>query len=58
MGPLAALLDESALLRHEAAYCLGQQNQPEAVPTLQRLLDDPSEDSMYAQASYRGQPLL
>ena len=50
VGARAALCDESALLRHEAAYCLGQQNQPEAVPILQRLLDNASEDPMYARS--------
>ena len=55
VGSRAALCDESALLRHEAAYCLGQQNQPEAVPILQRLLADASEDPMYARPE-GGQP--
>ena len=56
VGSRAALCDGSALLRHEAAYCLGQQNQPEAVPILQRLLADASEDPMYARLE-GGQPL-
>ena len=47
----AALDDQSALLRHEAAYCLGQQNQAEAVPILQQLLDDLAEASMCAGSS-------
>ena len=42
----AALQDPSALFRHEVAYCLGQRQDPAAVPTLQHILCDAQEHSM------------
>ncbi|KAF7306521.1 Deoxyhypusine hydroxylase [Mycena indigotica] len=38
--------DPSALLKHELAYCLGQMKRPSALPTLERVLRDTSEDPM------------
>ncbi|KAF9499033.1 ARM repeat-containing protein [Pleurotus eryngii] len=38
--------DPSALLKHELAYCLGQIKSPKALPTLQAVLEDTSEDPM------------
>ena len=32
--------DESALLKHEVAYCLGQLQDPRAIPVLTRVLED------------------
>jgi len=38
--------DESALLKHELAYCLGQMKNPLALPVLQEVLADMNEDPM------------
>ncbi|KAF8645239.1 hypothetical protein AX16_008066 [Volvariella volvacea WC 439] len=38
--------DESALLKHELAYCLGQIKNPSALPVLESVLRDKSEDPM------------
>jgi deoxyhypusine monooxygenase len=38
--------DDSALLKHEIAYALGQMQDPYAVPHLIQVLEDSSEDSM------------
>eukprot|EP00127_Corallochytrium_limacisporum_P001563 Clim_evm16s66 gene=Clim_evmTU16s66 len=38
--------DESALLKHELAYCLGQMQDPEAVPCLEIVLADMTQDPM------------
>jgi deoxyhypusine monooxygenase len=38
--------DESALLKHELAYCLGQTKNVTAVPTLESVLANESEDPM------------
>ncbi|KAF5372282.1 hypothetical protein D9757_009630 [Collybiopsis confluens] len=38
--------DSSALLKHELAYCLGQIKNTSALPTLESVLRNPSEDSM------------
>ena len=38
--------DESALLKHELAYCLGQMKNPVALPVLQEVLADANEDPM------------
>lgn len=35
-----ALSDESALLKHELAYCLGQMRNPSAIPILIQTLED------------------
>jgi deoxyhypusine monooxygenase len=37
-------VDESVLVKHEAAYCLGQMKDPSAIPYLERRLRDPDED--------------
>lgn len=42
----AAFTSQSALLKHEVAYCLGQTRNADAVPFLQRALADPTEDPM------------
>lgn len=42
----AALKDDSALLRHEVAYCLGQRQDPKAVEILKRTLADGDEHPM------------
>lgn len=41
-----ALSDESALLKHELAYCLGQIGNPTANDVLSRVLGDMNEDEM------------
>lgn len=38
--------DPSALLKHELAYCLGQIKDESALPTLEKVLADESEDPM------------
>lgn len=40
------LKDESALLRHEVAYCLGQRQDPAAISTLITILSDAAEHPM------------
>ena len=39
-------IDPSALLKHELAYCLGQMRKPSALPALEAVLRDASEDPM------------
>ena len=41
-----AFTDDSALVRHELSYVLGQMQLAAAVPTLTRILDTPTEHSM------------
>ncbi|XP_045158721.2 deoxyhypusine hydroxylase-like [Mercenaria mercenaria] len=38
--------DESALLKHELAYCLGQMQDPYAIPMLVKVLEDKSQEAM------------
>lgn len=38
--------DESALLKHELAYCLGQMQDERAIPTLETVLKDTTQDPM------------
>ena len=38
--------DSSALLKHELAYCLGQMQDPYAIPTLTKVLEDKSQEAM------------
>ena len=38
--------DDSALLKHELAYCLGQMKNVSALPVLESVLRDRSEDPM------------
>lgn len=38
--------DPSALLKHELAYCLGQMQDGEAIPTLTSVLEDENEEAM------------
>ena len=38
--------DESALLKHELAYCLGQMKNTNALPVLESVLADKKEDPM------------
>uniref|UniRef100_A0A8C5LSJ1 Deoxyhypusine hydroxylase n=1 Tax=Leptobrachium leishanense TaxID=445787 RepID=A0A8C5LSJ1_9ANUR len=38
--------DESALLKHELAYCLGQMRDPRAIPVLSAVLRDPGQEPM------------
>lgn len=51
-GPLAlkyieqAFSDESDLLKHELAYCLGQMQDPNAIPVLTKVLEDVSQVPM------------
>lgn len=40
------LKDESALLKHELAYCLGQIKRTSALPALEATLSDESENPM------------
>lgn len=42
----AAFSDESALLKHELAYCLGQMGVREALPVLTAVLEDTSQQAM------------
>ncbi|CAE6470952.1 unnamed protein product [Rhizoctonia solani] len=42
--------DESALLKHELAYVLGQMGDPHAIPTLSNVLSNENEDPMAAEA--------
>ncbi|KAI6857267.1 hypothetical protein D0864_06420 [Hortaea werneckii] len=42
----AALVSDSALLKHELAYCLGQSGHDEAVPHLQAVIENRQEDAM------------
>ncbi|KAI6184087.1 Deoxyhypusine hydroxylase [Aphelenchoides bicaudatus] len=41
-----ALSDSSALLKHELAYCLGQMQNPAAIPILIKTLEDKSQEPM------------
>lgn len=41
-----AFSDDSALLKHELAYCLGQMQDPAAIPILIKVLEDVSEFPM------------
>lgn len=38
--------DESALLKHELAYCLGQMQNPLAIPYLVKVIEDKSQEPM------------
>lgn len=38
--------DESALLKHELAYCLGQMQDGDAIPVLERVLGDTKQEPM------------
>jgi deoxyhypusine monooxygenase len=42
----AGFQDESALLKNELAYCLGQMKDPSALPVLGTILENTSEDPM------------
>lgn len=42
----AGLEDESALFRHEVAFCLGQRQDPAAIQTLESILRDTAEHPM------------
>lgn len=44
--------DPSALLKHELAYCLGQMQNPSAVPALESVLQNTSEDPMVRHEVY------
>ena len=46
MRQLVGFKDESALLKHELAYCLGQIGDEKALPVLQNVLGDMKEDPM------------
>jgi deoxyhypusine monooxygenase len=46
MKRVSGFSDESALLKHELAYCLGQTKNVTAVPTLESVLANESEDPM------------
>lgn len=41
-----AFVDESVLLKHELAYCLGQMQDKRAIPTLTTVLKDKGQDAM------------
>lgn len=41
-----AFVDESALLKHELAYCLGQMQDERAIPALEAVLKDTSQEPM------------
>lgn len=38
--------DESALLKHELAYCLGQMQDPLAIPYLVKVIEDKTQEPM------------
>lgn len=38
--------DDSALLKHELAYCLGQMQDPSAIPYLVQVIEDKSQEPM------------
>ena len=38
--------DQSSLLKHECAYCLGQMQDPAAIPVLTRVLEDTKQEPM------------
>lgn len=38
--------DESALLKHELAYCLGQMQDPLAIPCLVKVIEDTTQEPM------------
>ena len=42
----ACFQDDSALLKHECAYCLGQMQNSSAVPILEKILSNKQEDPM------------
>ncbi|KAG7228795.1 hypothetical protein INR49_008573 [Caranx melampygus] len=44
-----AFSDESALLKHELAYCLGQMQDRQAIPTLTAVLKDTQQEPMVAE---------
>lgn len=46
----AGLRDNSALFRHDVAFCMGQRQDPMAVQVLQRILHDPAEHPMWVKA--------
>lgn len=41
-----AFVDESALLKHELAYCLGQMQDERAIPILETVLKDTNQEPM------------
>lgn len=41
-----AFVDESALLKHELAYCLGQMQDERAIPVLETVLKDTNQEPM------------
>jgi len=41
-----AFVDESALLKHELAYCLGQMQDEQAIPVLETVLKDTNQEPM------------
>ena len=45
-GSPAGFADESALLKHECAYCLGQMQDTGAIPHLNAVLEDEEQDVM------------
>lgn len=51
-GPVAlesifkAFEDESALLKHELAYCMGQMQDPKGIPMLVKVLEDVKQEPM------------
>lgn len=51
-GPVAiaaisrCFADESALLKHELAYCLGQMQDASAIPTLVKVIEDTTQEPM------------
>lgn len=54
LPPLAALKDESALFRHDVAFCLGQRQDPAAVQVLTSVLHDAKEHPMCVSRARRG----
>jgi hypothetical protein len=42
----AALRDDSALFRHDVAFCLGQRQDPAAIQRLKHILSDAAEHAM------------
>lgn len=51
-----AFEDDSALLKHELAYCLGQMQDEQAIPVLEDVLKDTSQEPMVRHEA-GGQPM-
>lgn len=61
-GPVAiecigqCFADDSALLKHELAYCMGQMQNKLAIPHLQRVLEDVAQEPMVRHEAGKSPP--